>query len=171
MRSILALLLIAVVATPCCFAAERFTSAKSTPLKRLPHREDDGNGVRFAGSVKLSGQFLIVVKTAKPSDYGQITFYPDAASAALLPHPTDEQPVTEIDFTNRAQAAAMLRELVTAEKPLPRGEAGSTGAATVTIRNFRTEVACDHRYYLAELVSVVKDKQLVAALRDARPGC
>ena len=171
MRSTLALLLIACVATPCCFAAERFTSDKPTPLKRLPHKGDDGNGVRFAGSVTLSGQFLIVVKTAKSSDDGEITFYPDPGSAALLPHPVDEKPVTELDFTNRTQAAAMLRELVTLEKPLPRGETASAGAASVTIRNFRTEVACDHRYYLAELVSVVKDKQMVAALRDARPGC
>ena len=169
MRSILALLVIgACVATPCSLAAERFTSDKPTPLKRLPHKEDDGNGVRFAGSVKLSGQFLIVAKTA--AEYRQITFYPDAGSAALLPHPVDEKPVTEVDFTNRAPAAAMLRELVTAETPLPRGETASTGAATVTIRNFRTDVECDHRYYLAELVSVVKT-QMVAALRNARPGC
>ena len=162
----------ACLATPCCFAAERFTSDKPTPLTRLKTGKDDGNAVRFAGSVQLAGQFLMVWKqeNGRPA-YRQITFYPDPGSAALLPHPADEKPVTELDFTNREQAAAMLRDLVTVEKPLPRGETGSAGAATVTIRNYWTEVECDHRYYLAELASVVKDKQLVAALRDARPGC
>jgi len=172
MKSILALLVIgACVATPCSFAAERFKSDKPTPLERLPYKQEDGNGVRFGGSVQLSGQFLIVAKTAKKPEYWQITFYPDAGSAALLPHPADEKPVAELDFTNREQAAAMLHDLVTLEKQLPRGETASAGTATVTIRNFRTEVECDHRYYLAELVSVAKDKPMVAALRDAHPGC
>jgi hypothetical protein len=172
MKSVLALLVVgACVATPCSFAAERFTSDKPTPLKQLSHRKDDGNGVRFGGSVQLTGQFFMVWKQATNPEYRQITFYPDAGSAALLPHPADEKPVTELDFTNREQAAAMLRDLVTVEKPASRGEVGATGAATVTIRNYRTEVECDHRYYLAELVSVVKDKQTVAASRDARPGC
>jgi len=130
MRSILALLVIgACVATPCGFAAERFTSERPTPLKRLPHKEDDGNGVRFAGSVKLSGQFFIVWKLESATPvYRQITFYPDPASVALLPHPADEKPVSELDFTNRGQAGAMLRDLVTSEKPLPRGEVGAAGA-------------------------------------------
>jgi hypothetical protein len=172
MKSVLTLLVIgACVATPCSFAAERFTSDKPTPLKQLPHRNDDGNGVRFGGSVQLTGQFFMVWKKAEKPEYRQITFYPDAGSAALLPHPADEKPVTELDFTNREHAAALLRELVTVEKPVSREEIGSAGAATVTIRNYRTEVECDHRYYLAEIVSVVKGKQMIAASRDARRGC
>jgi hypothetical protein len=172
MRSILALLVIgACVATPCGFAAERFTSEKPTPLKRLPHKQEDGNGVRFAGSVKLSGQFLMVRRQGDKPEYRQITFYPDTASAALLPHPADEKPVTELELTNREQAAAMLRVLITIEKGVPGRESASAGAATVTIRNYRTDVECDHRYYLAELVSVVDAQPLVASLRDARPGC
>ncbi len=159
------------IATPCGLAAERFTSAKATPLRRLKPGKDDGDAVRFGGSVQLAGQFFMVWKREgdKPV-YRQVTFYPDAGSAARLPHPADEPPVTEVEFTNRDQAAAMLRELVTDEKPLPRGETGSAGAAMVTIRNYQTAVACDHRWYLAELVSASR-KEIVIAAHAARPAC
>jgi hypothetical protein len=173
MKALLAILLVgACIAMPCVFAAERFTSDKPTPLTRLKPSKDDGNGARFGGSVQLSGQFFIVreKKNDRPL-YWQVTFFPDAGSAALLPHPVGEKAVTELDFTNREQAAAMLRDLVTLETALARHQTGSAGAATVTIRNYRTEVECDHRWYLAELVSVVKDKQMVVSARDAHPGC
>jgi hypothetical protein len=172
MRSIPALLVIgACVATPCGFAAERFTSDKPTPLTRLKPGKEDGNGARFAGSVQLSGQFFMVWKLeGKTPVYRQITFYPDPASAALLPHPVDEKAVGELDFTNREQAGAMLRDLAMSEKPLPRGEVGAAGAATVTIRNYRTDVECDHRWYLAELMSATR-RDIVVAAREARPGC
>jgi hypothetical protein len=161
----------ACLVTPGLSAAERFTSDKPTPLKRLKPGKDDVNLVRFAGSVQLAGQFLLVWKQENGQPlYRQITFYPDPASAALLPHPVDEKPVAELTFTNRDQAGAMLRDLVTLEKPLPRGETGSAGAATVTIRNYRMAVECDHRWYLAELVSVMR-RDIVVGAREARPGC
>jgi hypothetical protein len=172
MRSIVALLVAgACVATTPALAAERFTSDKPTPLKRLKPGRDDGNAARFSGSVQLAGQFFIVWKqeSGKPV-YRRITLYPDPGSAALLPHPIDEKPVAELDLTNREQAGAMLRDLVTVEKPMERGETGSAGAATVTIRNYLTVIECDHRWYLAELVSVVR-KDVVASVRAARPGC
>ena len=172
MKSILSWLVIgACMAMPCALAAERFTSAKPTPLQRLKPSKDDGNGARFGGSVRLSGQFFMVWerKNEKPV-YWQITFYPDAGSAALLPHPVGEKAVSELDFTNREQAGAMLRDLVTVEKALTRERTGSAGAATVTIRNYRTEVECDHRWYLAELVSAAK-QEIVASAREVHPGC
>lgn len=172
MKSVLALLVVgAFVGTPCALAAERFTSAKPTPLKRLKPAKDDGNAVRFAGGVRLSGQFLMLWKqeNGRPV-YRRITFYPDPGSAALLPHPADETPVVELEFTNRERASALLRDLVTVEKPLPREETASAGAATVTIRNYQTAVECDHRWYLAELVSVAR-KDIVVGAREAHPGC
>ena len=115
MKSILALLIVsACVAMPCGFAAERFTSDKPTPLKRLEPGKEDGNAVRFGGSVQLSGQFLVVWerRNDKPL-YRQITFFPDAGSAALLPHPVGDKAVAELLFTNREKAGAMLRDLAT----------------------------------------------------------
>jgi hypothetical protein len=159
------------LAVSCGFAAERFTSDKPTPLKRLKPGKDDGNAVRFSGSVQLAGQFLLVWKQENGRTvYRQLTFYPDPGSASLLPHPADEKPVIELHLTNREQAGAMLRELVTLEKPLPRGETSSAGAASVTIRNYRTDVECDHRWYLADLVSAAR-KDIVVSAREAHPGC
>jgi hypothetical protein len=71
---------------------------------------------------------------------------------------------------NREQAGAMLRDLVTVEKQLPREQIASEGAATVTIRDYRTAVDCDHRWYLAELVSAAR-KEIVISAREAHPGC
>ncbi|HTO84292.1 MAG TPA: hypothetical protein VMQ73_18855, partial [Methylomirabilota bacterium] len=164
MRSIVAWLVIgACVAAPCGFAAERFTSDKPTPLKRLKPGKDDGNAVRFSGSVQLAGQFLMVWKRENGGTvYRQMTFYPDPGSAALLPHPADEKPAAELELANRDQAGAMLRDLVTLETPLRRGETSAAGAASVTIRNYRTGVVCDHRWYLAELVSAARQDIVVS---------
>ena len=172
MKSILALLIVgACIAMPCGFAAERFTSDKPTPLKRLEPGKEDGNAVRFGGSVQLSGQFLVVWerRNDKPL-YRQITFFPDAGSAALLPHPVGDKAVAELLFTNREKAGAMLRDLATVEKALARERIGSEGAATVTIRNYQTAVECDHRWYLAELVSAAK-QEIVVSARQGHPGC
>ncbi len=168
--SVLILLVCASLATPTGLAAERFTSDRPTPLQRLKPRTDDGNAVRFSGTVQLTGQFFMVWKQDAKPVYRQLTFYPDPASAALLPHPSDEKPVAELDLTNREQAAAMLRDLVTSAKPLARGETGSAGAASITIRNYLTDVECDHRWYLAELVSAVR-KDIVVGAHEAHPAC
>jgi hypothetical protein len=173
MKTVLALLIAgACIATPCRSEPERFAADKPTPLKRLETGQHESPEVRFAGSVRLSGQFLIVWerKNNKPL-YRQITFFPDAGSAALLPHPVDEGAVTELLFSNRQQAGAMLIDLATRQKALARNQIGSEGSATVTIRNYQAVVECDHRWYLAELVSVVKDKPIVVSAREAHPGC
>jgi hypothetical protein len=172
MKSVIALLVIgACIATPGARAAERFTSDRPTPLKRLAPGKDDGNGVRFGGSVQLSGQFSMVWerRNDKPF-YRRITFFPDAGSAALLPRPVGDKAVAELLFTNPERAGAMLRDLVTLEKALPREQTASEGAATVTIRDYRTAVECDHRWYLAELVSAVR-KDIVVGAREAHLGC
>jgi hypothetical protein len=172
MKSFIALLVIgACLAAPCALAAERFTSDKPTPLKRLKPGKDDGNTVRFAGSVRLTGQFSMLweLKNDKPI-YRRITFFPDAGSAALLPRPAGDKAVAELLLANPEPAGAMLRDLATVEKQLPREQIASEGAATVTIRDYRTAVECDHRWYLAELVSAVR-KEIVVSAREAHPGC
>jgi hypothetical protein len=172
MKLFIALLLVgAFTATPCALAAERFTSDKPTPLRQLKSGTDDGNAVRFGGSVQLTGQFAMLweLKNDKAA-YRRITFFPDAGSAALLPHPAGDKAVAELLLTNPDKAGAMLRDLATRETALPREQIASEGAATVTIREFRTAVECDHRWYLAELVSAVP-KDIVVAARQAHPGC
>jgi hypothetical protein len=172
MKSFIALLVIcACIAAPCALAAERFTSDKPTPLKRLKPGKDDGTMVRFAGSVQLTGQFSMLweLKNDKPI-YRRITFFPDAGSAALLPRPAGDKAVVEVLLTNPERAGAMLRDLITRETSLPREQLASEGAATVTIQDYRTAVECDHRWYLAELVSAAR-KDIVVGAREAHPGC
>lgn len=172
MRTFIALLVIgACIATPDALAADRFSSDKPTPLKRLKPGTDDGDAVRFAGSVQLTGQFSMVweLKNDKPV-YRRITFFPDPGSAALLPRPAGDKAVTEVLLTNRKRAGAMLRDLATRETTLPRDQIASEGAATVTIRDYRTAVECDHRWYLAELVSAAR-KDIVVSAREAHLGC
>ncbi len=171
MRAILTFLIIAAwIATPCS-SAERFTSERPTPLKQLEPDKDGGTIVRFAGSVQITGHFRIVHYRDNPDLPWQITFFPDAASAALLPHPVDEKAVSELDFSNRERAVAMLRYLVTIRRKWANGDTSMTGAASVTIRNYSTDVECDHRWYLAELVSVLKRGPVVARARKPDQGC
>jgi hypothetical protein len=112
---------------------------------------------------------------AKPVDkpvYRQVMFYPDAASAALLPRAAGSAPVTELTLANRDQAAPMLLALPTVQTDIERGGTGSEGAATVTIRDYRAVVECDQRRYLAQLVSVKRNRDvLVSARGEVRPGC
>jgi len=171
MRSFAALLLIACIATPGAIAAERFTADNPTPLKQLKPGKDDGTTVRFAGSVQLTGRFAMLweLRNDRPI-YRRITFFPDAGSAALLPRLAGDKPVAEVLLTNPDRAGAMLRDLITAETRLPREQIASEGAAMVTIRDYRTAVECDHRWYLAELVSAAQ-KDIVVSAREAHPGC
>jgi hypothetical protein len=170
-NSIVALLVAgACLATPCAPAAERFASDKPTPLKRLKPGKDD-TAVRFAGTVQLTGQFAVVWELKNDTAfYRRITFFPDGGSAALLPRPAGDKAVAELLLSNPDKAGAMLRDLATLEKQLPREQIVSQGAATVTIRDYRAVVDCDHRWYLAELVSAAR-KDIVVAAREGHPGC
>ncbi len=172
MKTFIAFLAVgACIATPCAPAAERYTPDKPTPLERVKPGKDDGEMVRFAGSVRLSGQFAMLweLKDDKPI-YRRITFFPDAGSAARLPHPAGDRAVAELLLTNVDPAGAMLHDLITVEKQLPREQIASEGAATVTIRDYRSVIDCDHRWYLAELVSAAR-REIAVAARQPHPGC
>jgi hypothetical protein len=154
-------------------ASEHFAADKPTPLKQLKPGKDDDNAVRFGGSVQLSAQFLVVWERVdgKPV-FRQITLFPDAASAALLPRAPGGAPVTELFVSNREQAGPMLLRLPTVETELARGQTGAEGAAIVTIRDYRAVVECDQRRYLAQLASAKRDRaMLVSARNEVRPGC
>ena len=171
-RALIVLLACACTATPSLSAPERFAADKPTPLRQLKPGKDDGNAVRFSGSVQVSGQFLVVWERGSKPVYRQVTFYPDPASAALLPRAAGSEPVTELTLSNREQAGPMLLVLPTVQTDLERGGTSSEGAATVTIRDYRTVVECDQRRYLAQLVSAKRNRDtLVSARGEVRPGC
>jgi hypothetical protein len=171
--TLLILFISACVAVPCLSAPERFTADKPTPLKQTKPGKEDGNAVRFSGSVQLSGQFLVIWERVNQKPvYRRITFFPDPGSTALLPHAAGSEPVKELLLTNSEQAGPMLLDLLSVQKPLAGDRLGSEGAAIVTIRDYRTVVECDHRWYLAQLVSVKKNREIVVSARDdAHSGC
>ena len=173
MKSFIALLVIgACIAAPCALAAERFTSDKPTPLKQLKPGKDDGTTVRFAGSVQLTGQFAMVweLKNDKPI-YRRITFFPDAGSAALLPHPAGDKAVVEVLLTNPERAGAMLRDLID-----PR-DGAATRAARLRGRRNRHDPGLIGRRSNATTAGTWPSwcrpcgKDIVVGARQAHPGC
>jgi hypothetical protein len=163
----------ACIATPGWSAPERFTADQPTPLHLLKPGKQDGNAARFGGSVRLSGQFLVIWERGdrKPA-FRLIMFFPDTGSAALLPRAAGAAPVHELFLGNREQAGPMLLGLGTVETPLDGDRIGSEGAATVLIRDYQAVVECDQRRYVAQLVSAARDKEMVVSARErAQRGC
>ena len=95
-------------------------------------------------------------------------FFPDARSAGLLPYPVGGARVEELLFSNSEQAASILLEPATAQRLLAKDALDAGGEATVTIRGYRVVVECDHRWYLAQLVSASKTERLIAGVREQR---
>src|SRR6266849_3530005 len=98
--------------------------------------------------------------------------FPDKDSAALLPHAAGDGPVKELFFSNAEQAASLLLDPATTQKILVKDLLSATGEAMVAIRDYQTVVECDHRWYMARLVSASKRPQIVAGTREnVRFGC
>ncbi len=97
---------------------------------------------------------------------------PDERSAARLPHAAGTAAVSELMFSNAEEAASMLLAPDTAQKFLGKELLRTGGEATVTIRDYQAVIECDHRWYLARLVSARSAHEVVAAAGDDRqPGC
>jgi len=66
----------------------------------------------------------------------------------------------------------MLLESETAQRLFAKELLIARGEATLTIGDYRTVVECDHRWYMAELISVSKNSHIVASVREnGRFGC
>jgi hypothetical protein len=91
----------------------------------------------------------------------------------LLPHPAETGAVKELILSNREQAVSiLLDDPAAAQRILAKEQISATGEAIVIIRDYRTDVECDHRWYIAQLVSASKKQQIVADARDNRHfGC
>jgi hypothetical protein len=123
----------------------------------------------FSGSVQLSGRFSVEWTDL---DYLHVLFFPDQPSAALLPYERERGPVKALYLSNSQQAVALLLDTVAARRVLAKKLRAVHGAATLTIRNYRSSVECDSRSYFAELVSTARRTEIVAGLGDYRDfGC
>ena len=171
-HALIAVLVLLGLAAPCHSEQADFTTDKPSPLQLIePERVHVVS--QFSGSVQLSGRFLVTwAAVDKETRHLQITFYPDAESAALLPRMARDRPVKELYFSNREDAAAMLLDVPTAQAIHAKELLTAKGEAIVTIRAYTVEVACDQRWYSAELVSTDRSRHIVVGAHErGRVGC
>jgi hypothetical protein len=157
-------------AVPGLSAPAGFTTDKASPLKLANPRH--GRVTHFAGIVQLSGRFLVAWQRGNHDLRGlRVAFFPDRDSAVLLPHASEGGPVKELVFPNAGQAAALLLDKDTAHRIFAKEQVSAAGEATVTIHDYRTAVACDHRWYMADLISVARAALVADAGVAGPPEC
>jgi hypothetical protein len=162
-----------VLATPCLSAPDRYTTDKPSPLKLAkPGKEQDGP-VHFRGQVQISGRFLIGWEIINRNrQYLRVLFRPDKESAALLPYAAGSGPVKELLLSNSEQAVSLLLDAASAQRILAKELIDAEGEATGTIHDYSTVVECDHRWYMAHLVSASKSEKIVIGARERNSvGC
>ena len=157
MKSVLAVILLVSIATPC--QSQQFTAAKPTPLKLAKPVKPEQKIVYFVGTVALSGRFLAAWEAVnKDRQFLRVVFRPDDASAALLPQEKGGRALKELLLLYPERAVSMLLAPETAQKFIAKeiiafeGEAeiiAFEGEASVTISDYRTGVDCDQRFYQA----------------------
>jgi hypothetical protein len=169
--STLLVLLALLAVTPCASASDDFSSEQPSPLKLANPRH--GRVAHFIGRIRLSGKFFVgwEVVGRKPTHL-RVVLFPDADSTKLLPHAAESGPVEALLFPDAARAAAILLDRETLQKILVGEFSSAGGEAIVTIGNYRTVVECDHRWYLADLLSASRSSQIVAGTpENGRFGC
>jgi hypothetical protein len=174
MKSISPVLLLAVcLAASAAAAADEFTADKSSPLKLARAARGEGNVVRFTGTVRIAGRFLVAWEGLDRNPrYLRVTFRPDGATAGLLPRAAGTGAVQSLMLINSEQAATLLLGPEAAGKLLAKTILSAEGDATVTVGDYQTVVECDHRWYLARLVAATANHDIVvAAAESRRSGC
>lgn len=151
-------------------ASDAFKADKSSPLKLVRSANGEGNTVRFASTVRISGRFLAAWEVSARTRYLRVLFLPSDDSAALLPHAVGAGTVKEIMVTNNEDAVAMLLDAETAGRLLAKEVTSVEGTATVTIGDYQTVVECDRRWYMARVVAVATRGDIVATAGNGRPA-
>ncbi len=107
-----ALSLVLSLAASALAAGDEFTADKSSPLKLARPAGGEVTIVHFTGTVRISGRFLAAWEgfDRKPR-YLRVTFWPEGATSALLPHATNTGAVKELMLTNNEQAATEMSGL------------------------------------------------------------
>src|SRR5262249_20605794 len=172
-HSLLLLVACLCIATPCLSAPERFTTDRPSPLKLAKPAKEEGAAVEFRGQAQISGRFQVEWKfIAKDRGHLRALFFPDKDSTGLLPYAAGSKPVEELLIANGEQAVAILFEPATAQKILAKELLAAEGEASITIRDYRVVVECDHRWYMARLVAAAKIANMVAGVRQTvSVGC
>jgi hypothetical protein len=156
-----------------CGAADKFVTEKPSPLRVIRSGREDPTVTHFAGAVELAGKFLAIWESmSQKRQFLRIIFIPDIPSTALLPHAEGSEPVQDVMFSNSEEAASMLLTPQIAAKVLARELIRAEGEATVKITDYRAVIACDHHWYIAQLVTATRSRDAIAAATDNRRlGC
>ena len=162
--------LIVSLAASAVAASDAFKADKSSPLKLVRSAIGEGNTVRFAGTVRISGRFLAAWEASARTGYLRVIFLPGDDSAALLPHAVGAGAVKELMVTNNEEAVAMLLDAKTAARLRAKEVVSAEGVATVTIGDYQTVVECDKRWYMARMVAVATRGDVVATAGNVRPA-
>jgi hypothetical protein len=169
--SLLILVACLCVATPSLSAAERFTTDRPSPLKLAKPGKEPDAPVQFRGQVQISGRFQVEWKFRDRGHLAAV-FFPDKESIGLLPYAAGSRPVEELLLVNSEDAVAILLEPATAQRILAKNLLAAEGRASVTIGDYKVAVVCDHRWYMARLVSAAKIETVVADVRrTTSAGC
>jgi hypothetical protein len=170
---LLALLACLCIATPSFSAPERFTTDKPSPLKLAKPAEGADAAVEFRGQAQISGRFQVEwMSMSKDRGHLRAMFFPDEDSKALLPYAAGSRRVEELLIANAEQAVTILFEPATAQRILAKELLAAEGEARITIGDYRVVVDCDHRWYMARLVSAAKVANMVAGVRQQTSvGC
>jgi hypothetical protein len=90
----------------------------------------------------------------------------------VLPHAVESGPVKELLFPKAEQAASILLDREVAQRILTKEVTRARGQAILTIGNYRTVIECDHRWYVADLISASTGSRIVADTHEnGRFGC
>lgn len=153
-------------------AEETFVTDKPSPLRLANSKMAQHPVLKFKGSIKVSGTFVISRGTdGRTTNHLLIVFYPDRTSSSLLPRLVREDHVRELRITRSRKDGADLLDEDTKRKILNGELSNATVEATVTIDQYIIATACDQRFYQAALLSVSKKKAIAAGPQHSRTGC
>ena len=135
----------------------------------------------WRGKISLAGKVTVIFERGIPPGYepdlvGATFFEPDKQSRKKLPEAIGHfypLPATMI-WLNKSGAATLQHVVGNAEaQALVKGTQGRFEfPARVTIREFRTDVECDHRSYSAEVLAIERVEAKLVALSDGgEHGC
>ena len=122
-------------------------SAYDNSIKQVAAK--DNFDAQFKGEVKITGMLLV------DFERDEAYFFPNEKSIQKLPNVVQGSHPKKAETIFIGAGRKLLNKILTKQAILSLlGESSFESAATVTIKNFRTEVACDAREYEADIVSV-----------------
>ena len=165
MRVVFVLAFSAFVLSASVSARDQFAIPASSPLVLASAANQPGATTRFRGKVEVAGKFEFAwhILDGEP-DALEAFFFPSDASRELLPYEVGAQAPHVVEVLNTQAAAYMLLGAKESSALLAKRKLRVSGIATVVLHQYFSAVECDHRYYGANVLSVVAPSSLLASL-------